>query len=78
MLLNVGVNSFVKISEIETISPPESAPVKRLVNTAKDNNTCVELTYGKRVKSVIVLKSGRVVLSSVLPQTLASRIAEIN
>ena len=78
MLINVGVNSFVKISEIETISPPESAPVKRLVNTAKDNNTCVELTYGKRVKSVIVLKSGRVVLSSVLPQTLASRIAEIN
>lgn len=78
MLVNVGVNSFVKISEIETISPPESAPVKRLVNTAKDNNTCVELTYGKRVKSVIVLKSGRVVLSSVLPQTLASRIAEIN
>lgn len=78
MLVNVGVNSFVKISEIETISPPESAPVKRLVNTAKDNNTCVELTYGKRVKSVIVLKSGRVVLSSVLPQTLVSRIAEIN
>ena len=78
MLVNVGVNSFVKISEIETISPPESAPVKRLVNTAKDNNTCVELTYGKRAKSVIVLKSGRVVLSSVLPQTLASRIAEIN
>ena len=78
MLVNVGVNSFVKISEIETISPPESAPVKRLVNTAKDNNACVELTYGKRAKSVIVLKSGRVVLSSVLPQTLASRIAEIN
>lgn len=75
-MINVGTNSFVMVSEIETISPPESAPIKRLVNTAKDENRCVEATYGKRVKSVIVLKSGRVVLSAVLPQTLAQRIAE--
>lgn len=76
MMINVGTNSFVMVSEIETISPPESAPIKRLVNTAKDENRCIEVTYGKRVKSVIVLKSGRVVLSAVLPQTLAQRIAE--
>lgn len=76
MMINVGTNSFVMVSEIETISPPESAPIKRLVNTAKDENRCVEVTYGKRVKSVIVLKSGKIVLSAVLPQTLAQRIAE--
>lgn len=76
MMINVGTNSFVMVSEIETISPPESAPIKRLVNTAKDENRCIEVTYGKRVKSVIVLKSGKVVLSAVLPQTLAQRIAE--
>lgn len=75
-MVNVGTNSFVMISEIETISPPESAPIKRLVNTAKDEGRCVEVTYGKRVKSVIVLKSGKVVLSAMLPQTLAQRIAE--
>ena len=75
-MINVGTNSFVMISEIETISPPESAPIKRLVNTAKDEGRCIEVTYGKRVKSVIVLKSGKVVLSVVLPQTLAQRIAE--
>lgn len=75
-MVNVGTNSFVMVSEIETISPPESAPIKRLVNTAKDDGKCVELTYGKRVKSVIVLKSGKIILSAVLPQTLAQRIAE--
>lgn len=76
VVINVGTNSFVMVSEIETISPPESAPIKRLVNTAKDENRCIEVTYGKRVKSVIVLKSGKIVLSAVLPQTLAQRIAE--
>lgn len=75
-MINVGTNSFVMVNEIETISPPESAPIKRLVNTAKDEGRCVEVTYGKRVKSVIVLKSGKIVLSAVLPQTLAQRIAE--
>lgn len=77
-MINVGTNSFVKISEIETISPPESAPIKRAINQAKDEGKCIEVTYGKRVKSVIILKSGKIVLSAVLPQTLAQRIAEKN
>ena len=75
-MINVGTNSFVAIKEIETVSPPESAPIKRMVNLAKDEGRCIELTYGKRVKSVIVLKSGKIVLSAVLPNTLVQRIAE--
>lgn len=75
-MVNVGTNSFVRIEEIETISPPESAPIKRLVNTAKDEGKCIEVMYGKRVKSVIILKSGKIVLSAMLPQTIAQRIAE--
>nr|DAV98590.1 MAG TPA: protein of unknown function (DUF370) [Caudoviricetes sp.] len=78
MFVNVGTNSFVKVDEIETISPPESSPVKRLLNNAKDTNACVELNYGKRVKSVIVLKTGHIVTSALLPQTIATRIAEKN
>lgn len=73
--VNVGTNSFVNIAEIESVSPPESAPVKRMVNLAKDENRCIEVNYGKRVKSVIVLKSGKVLLSATLPQTIADRIA---
>lgn len=74
--VNVGTNSFVNVSEIETISPPESAPLKRMVSLAKDENRCIEVNYGRRVKSVIVLKSGKVVLSATLPQTIVQRIAE--
>lgn len=76
--VNVGTNSFVSVNEIETISPPESAPIKRMVNLAKDENRCIEVTYGKRTKTVIVLKSGKVVLSALLPQTIAERIAVKN
>lgn len=76
--VNVGTNSFISIEDIESISPPESAPIKRMVNTAKDKNRCVEVNYGKRVKSVIMLRSGKVVLSAMLPQTIAERIAAKN
>lgn len=75
--VNVGTNSFVAVDEIETIAPPESAPIKRMVSTAKDEDRCVELTYGRRVKSVIVLKTGKIVLSSTLPQSIIKRIAEL-
>lgn len=76
--VNVGTNSFVSVDEIESISPPESAPIKRMVSLAKDENRCVEINYGKRVKSVIVMKSGKVMLSAMLPQTIAERIAAKN
>lgn len=76
--VNVGTNSFIAVDEIESISPPESAPIKRMVNTAKDENRCVEVNYGKRVKSVIVAKSGKIFLSAMLPQTIAERIAAKN
>ena len=76
--VNVGTNSFIAFDEIEAISPPESAPVKRMVNLAKDENRCIECTYGRRVKSVIVLKTGKIVLSATLPQTLVERIAAKN
>lgn len=76
--VNVGTNSYIAINEIESISPPESAPIKRMVSQAKDENRCVELTYGKRVKAVIILKSGKVMLSATLPQTLVERIAAKN
>ena len=77
-VVNVGTNSFVSVNEIETISPPESAPIKRMVALAKDENRCIEATYGKRTKAVIVLKSGKIVLSATLPQTIVERIAVKN
>lgn len=76
--VNVGTNSYIAVNEIESVSPPESAPIKRMVNIAKDENRCVEVNYGKRVKAVIVLKSGKIFLSALLPQTIVERIAAKN
>lgn len=76
--VNVGTNSYIAVNEIESVSPPESAPIKRMVNLAKDENRCVEVNYGKRVKAVIVLKSGKIFLSALLPQTIVDRIAVKN
>ena len=76
--VNVGTNSYISVNEIESVSPPESAPIKRMVNLAKDENRCVEVNYGKRVKAVIVLKSGKIFLSALLPQTIVDRIAVKN
>ena len=76
--VNVGTNSYIAVNEIESVSPPESAPIKRMVNLAKDENRCVEVNYGKRVKAVIVLKSGKIFLSALLPQTIIERIAAKN
>lgn len=76
--VNVGTNSYIAVDEIESVSPPESAPIKRMVNLAKDENRCVEVNYGKRVKAVIVLKSGKIFLSALLPQTIVDRIAAKN
>lgn len=76
--VNVGTNSYISVNEIESVSPPESAPIKRMVNLAKDENRCVEVNYGKRVKAVIVLKSGKIFLSALLPQTIVDRIAAKN
>lgn len=76
--VNVGTNSYISVNEIESVSPPESAPIKRMVNLAKDENRCVEVNYGKRVKAVIVMKSGKIFLSALLPQTIVERIAAKN
>ena len=76
--VNVGTNSYIAVNEIESVSPPESAPIKRMVNLAKDENRCVEVNYGKRVKAVIVLKSGNIFLSALLLQTIVDRIAAKN
>lgn len=73
MLVAIGNYGFINLNEVEAVLPPESAPIKRMVIAAKDNGTCIDMTYGRRTKSVIVLRTGKIVLSSTLPDTLSNR-----
>ena len=72
-LLSIGLGNFVPYENISAIVAPDSAPVKRLVQESKDKSTCIDATYGRRTRAVIILNSGQVVLSSIQPETIVGR-----
>lgn len=73
-LVNVGFGNVVNSSKIIGIISPEAAPIKRMVQTAKDNQMAIDATCGRRTKAVIVTESGHLILSSLLPETIAGRV----
>ncbi len=77
-LINIGFGNIVSAERIISIVSPESAPIKRLVQEAKDNKTAVDATYGRRTRSVIIMDSGHVILSAVQPETIAGRVDNNN
>lgn len=72
-LINIGLGNFVPYERISAIAAPDSAPIKRMVQGAKDKGTCVDATYGRRTRAVIILDNGQVVLSSIQPETVVAR-----
>ena len=71
-LINIGFGNIVSANRIISIVSPESAPIKRLVQEAKDTKMAVDATYGRRTRAVILMDSGHVILSAVQPETVAS------
>ncbi|MDF2944328.1 MAG: hypothetical protein K0S01_3186 [Herbinix sp.] len=73
-LVNVGFGNVVNSSKIISIISPEAAPIKRMVQSAKDTGMAIDATCGRRTKAVIVTESGHLILSSLLPETIAGRV----
>ncbi len=73
-LINVGFGNVVNSNKIISIISPDAAPIKRMVQTAKDNGMAIDATCGRRTKAVIVTDSGHLILSSLLPETIAGRL----
>ena len=73
-LINIGYGNMVSASRIVTIVSPDSAPIKRIVQEAKDSGRAIDATYGRKTRAVIIMDSGHVVLSSLITETLAARI----
>ena len=73
-LVNIGFGNIVSANRIIAIVSPESAPIKRIVQEAKDEGMAVDATYGRRTRAVIIMDSGHVVLSAVQPETVAGRL----
>lgn len=74
-LVNIGFGNIVSANRIISIVSPESAPIKRLVQEARDKSMLIDATYGRRTRAVIVTDSGHVILSSVQPETVANRLS---
>ncbi len=72
-LVNIGFGNIVSANRIIAIVSPESAPIKRIVQEAKDSKMAVDATYGRRTRAVLIMDSGHVILSAVQPETVAGR-----
>ncbi len=73
-LVNIGFGNIVAAQRIVAIVSPESAPIKRMIQEAKDNKSAVDATYGRRTRAVLIMDSGHLILSAVQPETVASRL----
>lgn len=75
-LINIGFGNVVAANRIVAIVSPESAPIKRLVQEARDKGTLIDATYGRRTRAVIITDSDYIILSAVQPETVAHRLAQ--
>ena len=73
-LINIGFGNIVSASRIVAIVCPEAAPIKRMVQEARDRGILVDATCGRRTRAVIVCDSQHVILSAVQPETVAHRL----
>lgn len=74
-LVNIGFGNMVSVSRIIAIISPESAPIKRIIQDAKENGNLIDATHGRRTRAVIVTDSDQIVLTYLQPETVASKIA---
>jgi len=73
-LVNIGFGNIVSANRIIAIVSPESAPIKRIIQEARDRGMLIDATYGRRTRAVIITDSDHVVLSAVQPETVANRL----
>lgn len=75
-LLNVGFGNVVLANRIIAIVSPDSAPMKRLKETARERGMLIDATHGRRTRAIIITDSNHVILSAVQPETSASRLMD--
>lgn len=73
--INIGFGNMVSAGRIIAIASPESAPIKRLVQDAKEENRVIDVSCGRRTRSVIITDSEHVILSAIQAETITNRLA---
>ena len=75
-MINIGFGNSVAAERIVSVVSPDSAPIKRMVQDARDKGRLIDASYGRKSRSVIFTDSDHIILSAVQPDTINTRIAE--
>ncbi len=73
MLMNIGFGNMINTEKVISVVSTEAAPIKRMIQTARDEGKAVDATCGRKTKSVLVMESGHLVLSALSTETIAAR-----
>lgn len=73
-LINIGYGNMVSAQRVVAIVSPESAPIKRMIQDARDGGNLIDATFGRKTKAVLIADSGHIILSALPPETVSGRI----
>lgn len=76
-LLNIGFGNMVMGRKVVAILSPESAPIKRMIQDAREKNILIDATFGRKTRAVLSMDNGQVILSALQPETIAHRIVPV-
>ncbi|MDE6034694.1 MAG: DUF370 domain-containing protein [Ruminococcus sp.] len=74
--INIGYGNMISAEKIISIVSPESAPIKRMIQEAREKGMVIDATHGRKTRAVIFMDSGHIILSSLITDTLATRLNE--
>ena len=77
-LINIGFGNLVNAGRLVALVSPDAAPVKRLIASAREGKRCVDATQGRKTKAVLIMDDDHIVLSALVPETIAKRISMKN
>ena len=72
-LINIGFGSFIAAKRVLSVLSPDSAPIKRVIQEARDRGMLIDASYGRKTKAVILMDTDHVILSAIQPETLQAR-----
>ena len=75
-LINIGFGSMVAAERVLAVLDPDSAPIKRIIQEAKERAMLVDASYGRKTKAVIIMDTDHVILSAVAPDSISARLAD--
>jgi len=72
-MINIGFGNIVALNRVIAVVSPESAPIERLINDAREEGKLVDATYGRKTRAVVIMDSNHVILSAIQSETISQR-----